>query len=275
MTSLFDREPESVVDGIPIFAQRDEYVLNYETIAAGHLAAEGATGENPFIEERRWRDSEASTRDLLRRYSKAGDRVLDIGVGLGRLLAPFPDLERHGVDISLDYLRRASRQGIDVAMARVEDLPYPPDTFDLVLATDVLEHVLDLNEAVRAMLGVLRPGGILIVRSPNREDLTGYLRPDYPYRYVHLRTFDRASFVLLFDRVFGCDVLDVVEAGYSASPSHFRWVLPLPKWRSGVSFLIFGPISRIHPRLARAVLPRFYDPYEINIVVRKPHPASG
>jgi SAM-dependent methyltransferase len=269
MTSLFNRDPDSVVDGIPVFAERDEYVANYETIAADHLAAEGATGRNPFIEEQLWRDSEASTIELVRRYAATGDRVLDVGVGLGRLLAAFPELERHGVDISLDYLQRASSEGIDVAMARVEDLPYAPDTFDLVLATDVLEHVLDLNEAVRAMLRVLRPGGILIARSPNQEDLSHYLWASSPYRYVHLRTFDRASLVLLFDRVFGCEVLEVVEAGYAANGSCLRWVLPVPKWRGGVSAVVAG-ICRIHPPWAGAILPRLYHPVEVNIVVRKP-----
>jgi hypothetical protein len=49
---------------------------------------------------------------------------------------------------------------------------------------------------------------VLIIRSPDSEDLSGYLEPDYPYRYVHLRRFDEPSFRLLLDRVFDMEVLE-------------------------------------------------------------------
>lgn len=270
---LFAREPTSFVEDIPVFIERDEYVANYERIAADHLEAEARTSQNPFIDERLWQASEDSTAALIARHVRPGDRVLDVGVGLGRLLSRFPQLERHGVDISIEYLLRARATGVDVALARVEDLPYPPETFDAVLATDVLEHVLDLNDAVEEMLGVLRPGGVLIVRTPNREDLTAYVAPDFPYRFVHLRHFDRPSMILLFDRVFGCEVLDIVEAGYFAHGEYFRWRIPIPKVTGGISEYILGPIARIHPRIAAAVLPRCFRPVEINVVVRKPSAA--
>ena len=46
----------------------------------------------------------------------------------------------------------------------------------------------------------MKPGGIFIVRVPNREDLSSYLNPDYPYDLAHVRGFDEYSLELLSDK---------------------------------------------------------------------------
>ena len=58
------------------------------------------------------------------------------------MLQNFPGLRRHGMDISRGYLKVSREVGIDVCYARIEDMPYKPDTFDVIVCTDVLEHVL-------------------------------------------------------------------------------------------------------------------------------------
>jgi 2-polyprenyl-3-methyl-5-hydroxy-6-metoxy-1,4-benzoquinol methylase len=67
-----------------------------------------------------------------------------------------------------------------------------------MVCADVLEHVLDLNLVCAKILSVLRPGGILIVRDPYREDLRAYTVPSCPYKFIHLRNFDENSLQLLF-----------------------------------------------------------------------------
>ena len=54
-------------------------------------------------------------------------------------------------------------------------MPYEDGFFDAIVACDVLEHVIDLNECCRQILRVLKPGGVLIVRVPFKEDLSPYL----------------------------------------------------------------------------------------------------
>ena len=98
---------------------------------------------NPFIQEEVWRKLEDSTRALLRKYGSPGNKVLDIGVGLGRLLGPLTDFDRYGVDVSFAYLVEAKKQGIEVCCAKTENLPYCQELFDIVVCTDVLEHVFD------------------------------------------------------------------------------------------------------------------------------------
>lgn len=208
----FRGEPRAVLDGIPRFCDLDPYVGNYQRIASDHVAAMKPGAANPFIEEDLWKGLERSTQAIVARHLSAGSAVLDVGVGLGRLLDPLRQFDRYGVDISQDYLVRAREVGIEVAFARAEALPFDDAVFDAVVACDVLEHVPDLNAVCREMLRVLRPGGLLVVRVPSREDLTVYLREGLPYEFIHLRNFDLAGLRLLFGKIFGMTFLEGAEA---------------------------------------------------------------
>lgn len=197
----YEKQPIEVVDGIPIFSRNDDYVDNYKKIAFDHVQAIEPGAENPFMEDSLWIELEDSTRALITKHVPLGSRILDVGVGLGRLMAPLDGYERYGIDISLDYLKVAKDKGIDVSFSKIEDMPFKSGFFDAVVTCDVLEHVLDLNECCAEIIRVLKPGGILIVRVPNKEDLTPYLDDSLPYEYIHLRTFDEASLRLLFNKI--------------------------------------------------------------------------
>ena len=187
------------------------YRENYEQIADDHLAHWRETGVNPWQSEVHVNAMGIATAQMVINYSNARDTILDAGCAMGDLLARVPDRIRHGLDFNADYLAIASERGIVTACADIEDMPYPDGMFDLVVTTDVLEHVLDLNAAIREMVRVLRPGGVLIARTPFEEDLSGYLAPEYPYRFAHLRRFDEPTLRLLFDRIFGMTVVEVVR----------------------------------------------------------------
>jgi SAM-dependent methyltransferase len=200
--SLFRSKPIGSHNEIPVFSHIDSYVANYQEIANDHIAAIKPGANNPFIAEQLWKALEVSTRELVVKYCQPNARVLDVGVGLGRILAPLRNLDRYGIDISVDYLERARSEGIKVAFARIEDMPFVDQCFDLVVVTDVLEHVFDLNQCTVEILRVLKPGGVLIVRVPYKEDLNAYLRPDCRYEFIHLRSFDEASLRLHFCKIF-------------------------------------------------------------------------
>jgi SAM-dependent methyltransferase len=262
---LYAVRPLSMAYEIPVFSLPDDYTLNYDDISRDHLDAYEKTGENPFINEALWLACEDSTAALVRRYTPPSARILDVGVGMGRLLARFPELERYGMDISLGYLRVAQRQGINVCLSRIEDMPYQPGFFDTVLCTDVLEHVFDLTCCCKKILSVIKPGGTLIVRVPFREDLEQYVLPSCPYRFIHVRNFDEFSLQLLFRTVFGCSVKEITYAGYEPGRARLKWQIPVfPK--------VGGALSRIL-RALRTCLPldwlvrELYHAAEINVVV--------
>jgi len=183
------------------------YRANYDQIAHDHVKFWRETGRNPFQEEGTLARNENATVEIAKKHLQEDDVILDAGCGMGDLLVRFPDHERYGIDISSEYVAIARHRGLSVQKGRIEKLPWTKETFDAVFATDVLEHVLDLNRAVRELLRVLKTGGVIIARTPNEEALaydTG------AYEFVHLRRFDHPTFHLLFGKIFRCEVLEVV-----------------------------------------------------------------
>ena len=95
-------------------------------------------------------------------------RLLDAGCGTGRNLIEFGALgPAAGVDPSADAVAFCRERGIEnVKCAGLEDLPFGPGEFDLLLACDVIEHVLDDTAALRELLRVADVGANLIVTAP-------------------------------------------------------------------------------------------------------------
>ena len=110
-------------------------------------------------------------------------RVLDIGCGgqhfplnLWEPLLPVADrLDVTGIDLAfLDETRaRAAALGfpIDVRRGSVLEVEqqFGPDAFDVVVSTQVLEHVREWREALRGIAAVLKPGGLLLLTCDNGD----------------------------------------------------------------------------------------------------------
>jgi ubiquinone/menaquinone biosynthesis C-methylase UbiE len=121
--------------------------------------------------EREFRDRLATLVDLA-----PGERVLDVGCGTGSLaLACKRRVGRSGtvtgIDASPEMIERARRKasnkgdGIHFEVARVESLPFPNESFDVVLSTLMMHHLPRVirERCVSEMRRVLRPGGRLLV----------------------------------------------------------------------------------------------------------------
>jgi len=116
---------------------------------------------------------------LAARLPKEG-RVLEVGCGTGGLLvaAARAGIAVVGVDVASRWLvaarRRLTDHGLSVPLlaASADRLPWPDGHFDTIVADSVLEHLDDPARAVREWSRVLRPGGRLLVWSPNRYTLT-------------------------------------------------------------------------------------------------------
>lgn len=96
--------------------------------------------------------------DLARSFST--NRVLELGCGEGILLAGLTAAHKYGIDPSIHALIRArSKSASEYAVARAEELPFPSESFDLVIAVGVMEHFEKPGAATAEVRRVLAPGG--------------------------------------------------------------------------------------------------------------------
>ena len=96
------------------------------------------------------------------------ERILDVGCGTGanlKMLAAFGKAE--GVDISPQAVDFCHERGLDsVKLGAIEQLPYENNSFDLVTALDVIEHLDDDAAGLREMRRVLRRDGRVLLFVP-------------------------------------------------------------------------------------------------------------
>ncbi len=102
----------------------------------------------------------------------AGQRVIDCGCGAGEYVRGLAALgaEVTGFEYQAEKLlnRRDASQSDALSIADIQQIPFPDETFDIAIVNEVLEHVPDDLAGLREAHRVLRPGGRLIVFSPNR-----------------------------------------------------------------------------------------------------------
>jgi 2-polyprenyl-3-methyl-5-hydroxy-6-metoxy-1,4-benzoquinol methylase len=276
----YNRNPYKVVDSIPIFvdldtnpdlkSQYEKYIENYNLISQDHITQFEDTG-NHFIPDSIWNELEVGTVSLINKYSAKQEKILDVGVGLGRLMSMIDgkDLDKHGIDISLNYLRYASEKNIKVSMSLAENLPYDDKVFDMIVCTDVLEHVLDINLALTEMLRCLKDGGILIIRVPYKEDLGKYLQPSCKYDYVHLRNFDEHNLYSMLSKVFGLFVLEHSLVGRNTEYCRFKLFLSDRSFLAKIGKAVYY-YCKILEKFFNKDIKHHFSEYEINVVAQKP-----
>ena len=253
---------------IPIFSVSDEYIINYEKISTDHLISYEQTGLNPFIEEF-WEESEKTTVELIKRHSDGQGKLLDVGCGLGRILASCQSFQSYGMDIS----EKISRTLCGTKRRRtlsIQDRRYAHKDgfFDVVVCTDVLEHVFDINLCLSQIFRVTRSGGLIIIRVPYKENLRLYTTPDYPYDYCHIRDFDESSLHLLVAKVFNQSDFEFDFFGpYLIDPGFMKFPIRGPG--VGLLFrLFFGAINLCTEKFKKSVVEFLLRPVEFHIIIR-------
>ncbi len=96
--------------------------------------------------------------------------VLENGCGVGMYVEHLSMSGGKVYGLEYDHARavEAGERNTGIINAAGEELPYPSNTFDLILSHEVLEHVQDDFKAVEEMVRVLKPGGRAVVFVPNR-----------------------------------------------------------------------------------------------------------
>ncbi|MEO0565503.1 MAG: class I SAM-dependent methyltransferase, partial [Chloroflexota bacterium] len=106
-----------------------------------------------------------------------GDLILDMPCGRGYYLNMFDyatEATVIGADLEWDVLQKAQRNTAHIDqqalnMASIYRLPYPTNTFDAVILSEVLEHLDDDLAGLRETLRVLKPGGVVAITVPHAD----------------------------------------------------------------------------------------------------------
>lgn len=173
-------------------------------------------------------------RRALREAPLRDGRVCDLGCGDGHLLdaivAAGVPCEYWGVDPaaeSLDALRRRHphepRLAGTVTTSELAERELPP--MDVAFLLEVVEHLSDqkLDEVLRSAHRVLRPGGVLVVTTPNRENIQreSTVCPDCGcvfHRWQHMRSWSADTLRSALDH-YGFDTLRITETSLASRGS--------------------------------------------------------
>lgn len=135
-----------------------------------------------------------------------GLSVLDIGCGGGLLSEALHEdgASVSGVDVSAASIREAQRHArgrqlaIDYRIADATALPFPNASFDLIVASEVLEHVANVDAVLDEVARALKPGGIFAFDTPNRTWTARFLLiclGEYVLRRIPKGTHDGRRFI--------------------------------------------------------------------------------
>jgi len=122
-------------------------------------------------------DALASATPLKSQAVLASDsRILDVGCGVGQVVLKLKErgYSAHGVDVSLANIARASSHSPECVIYNGRHLPFEDEFFDSAGALNVLEHVEEPENFLMELVRVIRPGGRLVISSPNFLRVLGF-----------------------------------------------------------------------------------------------------
>jgi SAM-dependent methyltransferase len=171
----------------------------------------------------RWRKQELRTRfypetfrgmydrfaGVIHEHVQGGETLLDAGCGSGRVFQYRFDAARRprlivGVDVTAEP---RGNENIDAgARADLGRLPFRDAVFDLAISSHVAEHLVEPEQVFAEIARVLRPGGRLLVLTPNRWHYVPLIASVVPHA-LHVR----------YNRWRGVDARDVFRTRYRAN----------------------------------------------------------
>jgi len=159
-------------------------------------------------------------RRFLLREARRGDRALDLGCGAGTFTAVLAELgaDAIGVEVAEAALSRARAAYPELAFRLVPvdgPLPFEDGAFDLVWASEVIEHVADTERWLSEVSRVLAPSGRLLLTTPNHARAAVAMRGIEHYSEPfgdHLHLYTARSLTVALTEI-GFERIEVRAAG--------------------------------------------------------------
>lgn len=208
------------------------------------------------------------TIDFDRIHIPEGSLVLDVGCGSGRHLcatAAFPNVHVVGLDPSLTDLDEATKRFaihkkidhgggfFELICGDITHLPFEDHFFDLIICSEVLEHIPHHYHAMAEMVRVLKNGGDLIVSVPRflPEKVCWWLSKDYRFSSGgHIRIFKHSELIKLLQ-----------WAHMHLSSYHYAHSLHTPYWWLKCA---------IEPRMNDNPMVKWYHQFLVWDMMKKP-----
>lgn len=116
----------------------------------------------------------ASRRELVPAPRTPHDMLVDVGCGGGLTADPNSPYSHVGVDLVASALAAARSRGVLAVQGNAADLPIATASAAVVVAGEILEHVLDLDATVTELCRILRPGGAIVIDTLNDTPLARF-----------------------------------------------------------------------------------------------------
>lgn len=135
-------------------------------------------------------------------------RLLDVGCGRGLFLKHAHDRHTdwafYGIDPTAEGVTETSTLVPEAAVfrGRADSMPFRPESFDVITAWDVLEHVPDLQLALSEIVRCLRTGGLITMVVPVYDGITGPMIRALDRDRTHIHKKSREYWTGLVDTHF-------------------------------------------------------------------------
>jgi len=206
-----------------------------------------------------------------------GARLLDVGCGSGAFISRMQTLgwSVSGIDTDPAAVEAAATRGLDVKCADLRASCWAEESFDAVTLIHVVEHVADPGALIEKATRLLKPGGRLIILTPNANSLGHAIFRDAWYSLDpprHLTILSGRALAVMLDR---CE-LKIERSGTTSRNARGVWYSSLRIFRrkpahsampAVLQHLVGLPFQLIE-RVALSVTPRIGE--EIVVIARRP-----
>lgn len=233
-----DADIYSVVDGVPILLPKQK---SQNTNSPLHQDMDSNFAyENHYEEDAQFfnyfdEPTSAATKEEIRRLNQTilhqipnnSEIILDVGCGNGWLAKHCLPKEKKVVSLDISIknpttvLKENPSESHAAVVADAYHLPFKENAFDVIVASEIIEHVYDPKLFIQRLLKVLKPGGTLIITTPYNEKIEYFLcvhcNKPTP-KNAHLHSFNEQNII---------EHIPVNEADYSLETFSNKYLIRL------------------------------------------------